>query len=58
MEKAEGKRRRWKEKWRRLKGEGERGKRNDEGLREKEKTEEEWRRLKGKCGRGKGNGEG
>ena len=31
MEKAEGKRRRWKEKWRRLKGEGGRRKRNGEG---------------------------
>ena len=55
MEKAEGKRKKREEEWRRLKGEGGRGKRNGEGLRDKEKREEEWRRLKGEGGRGKRN---
>ena len=41
MEKAERKRKKREEEWRRLNGEGGRGKRNEEGLREKEKREEE-----------------
>ena len=67
MEKAEGKRRRWEEKWRRLKGEGGRGKRNGEGEEgrgmgkvewRRRKRKEEWGRLKGEGWKGKRNGEG